>query len=186
MTRLYTRAIPAWLDNSYTTLIAEIGGLIVAVLGLRALLQWDVPLRHAIPTVAAILLLTIAVPSVWSAMRGLDGTRDGLVLAPGINEREKCFVDARQNWAVNFMRWVSARIPKDASFAFSGRADPVCVQLVLFPRVWAPSNEKAQYRVYAGVVPADVRARIQAERQLPPASRTIQSYGRDLLVVRDP
>jgi hypothetical protein len=160
--------------------------LLAAVFGLRLFLQWSAPLRQAVPTVAALVLIAVAVPSVWGSMRGLDGARDGLVLAPGINEREKCFVDSGQGWAVNFTRWVAEQIPADARFAYSGRADPVCVQLVLFPRVWAPSDEHVRYRVYGGVVPRDVRDRLRAEERLPAAARTVQSYGRNLLIVRDP
>jgi hypothetical protein len=158
----------------------------VAVLVLRALLHWRVPLRVGVPTAAALVLVAFAVPSVWGAMRALDGTRDGLLLAPGINEREKCFVDTHQDWAVNFTRWVAKRIPTDAEFDYLGRADPVCLQLVLFPRVWAATGDPAQYRIYAGIVPERVRARLRAERRLPPASRTIERYGRDLLLVREP
>jgi hypothetical protein len=159
---------------------------VVAVFALRALLQWSVPLRRALPIVAALFLTAFAVPSVWSAMRGLDGARDGLVLAPGINEREKCFVDSGQDWAVNFTRWVAKRIPRDATFSYSGRADPVCIQLALFPRVWAASDVPSQYRVYGGVIPPAVRDQLRAEQRLPPASRTIQVYGRNLLLFKVP
>jgi hypothetical protein len=163
-------------------------GFVAAVVVLRALLPWRVPLRLGIPTAAALVLIAFAVPSVWAAMRGLDNGRDHLVLAPGINEREKCFVDGHQDWAVNFTRWVAARIPENARFTYKGRADPVCVQLVLLPRLWAATGEPSQFTVYAGAVPDAVRARLRAERRLPAGSRTIQRYGGEdeLLLVREP
>jgi hypothetical protein len=153
---------------------------------LRALLPWRVSLRLGIPTAAALVLIAFAVPSVWAAMRGLDRGRDQLALAPGIDEREKCFVDAKQDWAVNFTRWVAERIPEDARFTYMGRADPVCVQLVLLPRLWAATGERSQFSVYAGSVPEEVLARVRAERRLPAPARTVQSYGDDLLLVREP
>ena len=152
---------------------------------LRSLLHWRVPLRLGVPTAAAFVLCALAVPAVWGAMRGLDGTRDGLVLAPGINEREKCLVDGHQDYAVNFTRWVAARVPDHARIAYQGNADPVCVQLALLPRVFAAAGERPQFRVYAGRVPQSVRDRLRGERRLPAGERRIERYARDLLLIRE-
>jgi hypothetical protein len=165
---------------------AEVAGLVAAAAVLRALVPGGGPLRLGVPTAVALVLIAFAVPSVWGAMRGLDAGRDQLVLAPGINEREKCFVDGHEDWAVNFMRWVAQRVPEHARFAYLGTGDPVCVQLVMLPRLLAESGQKAQFTVYANAVPEAVRAKLRAERRLPPASRTVQRYGDGLLVVREP
>jgi hypothetical protein len=164
---------------------AEVAGLVAAAAVLRALVSGGGSLRLAVPTAVGLVLIAFAVPSVWGAMRGLDTGRDNLVLAPGINEREKCFVDGHQDWAVNFMRWVARRVPEHARFAYSGTADPVCVQLVMLPRLLADSGEQARFAVYANAVPEAVRAKLRAERRLAPASRTVQRYRDDLLVVRE-
>jgi len=154
-----------------------------AVLG--AVLGWPIGLRRAVPIAVAVVLTTFALPSLWAAARGLDGVRDGLKAPEGFNEREKCFIDVGQQGAIPFVRWVRERIPAGATFELAGRLDPGCFQLVLLPRVWAAKGERPQYRVYAGAVPGDVRARIRAERRLPAGGRTVESFSGDELLVRE-
>jgi len=154
-----------------------------AVLG--ALLGWPIRLRRAVPIVVAVVLTTLALPSLWAAARGLDGVRDGLKAPKGFGEREKCFIDVGQQSAIPFVRWVRERIPAGATFELAGRLDPGCFQLVMLPRVWAAKGEPPQYRVYAGAVPGDVRARLRAEQRLPAGARTVARFGDDELLVRE-
>ena len=109
--------------------------MVAGVVVLRALFGRRIPLSLGTPVVAAVLLTILVVPGVWGAMRGLDLVRDDLRLAPGINEREKCLVDAHQDWAVNFSRWLTERMPPDSRFALSGSVPRVCLQLGLLPRL---------------------------------------------------
>ena len=156
-----------------------------AVVVLRALVPWPVSLRAGVPTAVAVMLIGLAVPALWTAMRGLDNGRDELTPPSGISDREKCLVDGGHHYAVEFTRWLAPRVPEDARIAYTGRADPVCMQLNLLPRVMAAEGERADYSVYANIVPDDVRAKLAAEEALAPEARTVQRFQGDLLLVRE-
>jgi len=159
--------------------------MVAGVVVLRALFGRRIPLSLGTPVVAAVLLTILVVPGVWGAMRGLDFVRDDLRLAPGINEREKCLVDAHQDWAVNFSRWLTERMPPDSRFALSGSVPRVCLQLGLLPRLMVGFDEPRDFSVYVGDLPAEVRARLRAERRLPATERTVERYAKLAAIVEE-
>jgi hypothetical protein len=129
----------------------------VAAAFLRALLTRRVALSSGITLVVALLVTLLAVPGVWAAMRGLDGVRDGLKLAPGITEREKCLVDGGHPEVIGVARFLQKNVPPDARLAVRGGHLPeVCLQLSLLPRVMVKASEPHTYTLYYGDIPEGV------------------------------
>lgn len=155
------------------------------VVALRALLPWRPSIRDGVPAAVALVLIGVGVPFVWSSMRGLDDVREQLLPPTSISAREKCLVDGGQGSSIDFTRWLTDRIPSDARFAYLGQIDPVCLQLILLPRVMAADGERADYSVFANEVPQEVLAKLAAEERLAPAERTVQRYEGNLLLVRE-
>jgi hypothetical protein len=122
---------------------------------LRALLGRRLPFATGTPVVAALLITVLVVPSVWGAVRGLGAVRDGLVLAPGTGEREKCLIDGGRSQMVEASRWLQARIPSDARISLSGPAPRVCLQLSLLPRLFVHSSEPHDFSVYYRTEPPE-------------------------------
>ena len=121
----------------------------LAAIALRALLGRPGRLRAAVPFTAAVLVSLLAVPGVWGAMRGLDSVRDGLELAPGINEREKCLLDGGHDDLIDVSRRLAEAMPEDSRFALVGHIERVCLQLTLLPRVMVARDAPRDFTVYA-------------------------------------
>ena len=155
------------------------------VVALRALLPWRLSIRDGVPAAVALVLIGVGVPFVWSAMRGLDVTREQLLPPTSISAREKCLVDGGHGWSIDYVRWLDDRIPSDARVSYRGQIDPVCLQLNLLPRVLAADGERADYAVYANEPPPAVLAKLESEEKLPPEDRTVQRYEGSLLLVRE-
>ena len=115
---------------------------------LRALLGRRLPFSTGTPVVAALLITVLVVPSVWGDLRGLGSVRDGLVLAPGTGEREKCLIDGGRSQMVGASRWLQERIPTGARISLSGPAPRVCLQLSLLPRLLVHSSEPHEFTIY--------------------------------------
>jgi hypothetical protein len=137
---------------------------VVAAALIRALAGRRIALGMAIPAAIALLFAVLAVPAVWGGLRGADAVRDGLVVAPGINEREKCLVDGGHGDVVGLSRFVIQRVPPDAQLAVHGSVPQVCLQLTLLPRRFVRDSEPHEFTLYTGAdIPADVRSRPGAE-----------------------
>jgi hypothetical protein len=156
-----------------------VAGFVVVAAVLRALVPWRPSLPDGVAVAVALVLVGVGVPFVWAAMRGLDATRDQLTPPHGVSAREKCLVDGGHGYAVAFTRWIDERVPPDARIVYMGRADPVCMQLNLLPRVMAAKGERADYSVYANLVPDDVRAKLAA------GERSVLRFQGDLLLVHE-
>jgi len=156
--------IPAWLDNSYTQVASEALGFLVAAALLRALVGRRIALGVFVPAAVALLLAVLVVPAVWNGLRAGDAVRDSLVLAPGINEREKCLVDGGHNDDVGLSRFVIAHVPPNGKLAVHGSAPQACLQLTLLPRQFVLDSEPHEYTLYTGAaIPPGARSRPGAE-----------------------
>jgi hypothetical protein len=140
-----------------------VAGFVLAAALFRALLGRRPPLGAAVPAVVALTFAVLVVPAVWGGMRTAGGVRGGLVLAPGINEREKCLVDGGSSDAVGISHFVIQRVPPQARLAVYGTVPRVCLQLTLLPRRFVGAAEPHDYSLYTGDIPPDVRARPGAE-----------------------
>jgi hypothetical protein len=163
----------ATVSGPYTDLPLQIagflaGGLILALLiGRRG--GWSF-----VPLAACVFLAILAVPALWGAAGGLDRVRGSLATAPGISEREACLVESGATEALGMSRWLAARIPASATFAYdAGEFDTPCLQFALLPRRIVARSAHPQYMVYAAPRdPAD-QARLRRQRKLPAAQRSI-------------
>lgn len=146
-------------------------GLVLAAGGLRALLGRPSSLAGGVPVAAALLVTLLAAPAVWGGMRGLDGVREGLALAPGVSEREKCMLDGGHEELIEPSRRLIGAIPAGSRFTVQGKGLAlVCLQLTLLPRLIVAEDQPHDYTLYYGRPPADVRARL---RSRDPAVRRI-------------
>lgn len=137
-------------------------GLVLAAVGLRVLLGRPLSLTAGIPVAAALLVTLLAAPALWGGVRGTDGVRDGLALAPGISEREKCMLDGGHTELIEPSRRLIGAIPAGSRFAVRGSGLAlVCLQLTLLPRLIVHEDEPRDYTLYYGPPPADVRARLK-------------------------
>ncbi len=137
-------------------------GFVVAAAGMRALVGRPRSLAAGVPFAAAVLVTLLAVPAVWGGMRGLDSVRDGLALAPGISEREKCMLDGGHTSLIEPSRRLIGAMPAGSRFAVSGPGvDVVCLQLALLPRLMVDAKEPRDYTLHYDDIPADVRARLK-------------------------
>jgi hypothetical protein len=133
-----------------------------------------IALGAGVPAAVALLFAVLAVPAVWGGLRGADSVRDGLVLAKGVNEREKCLVDGGHGDVVGLSRFVIQRVPPDARLAVHGKVPQVCLQLTLLPRMFVRDSQPHQFTLYTGEIPPGVRARPGAE-----------AYGDTAVLVRE-
>jgi len=135
-------------------------GFVVAAALIRTLLARRIPLGAVVPAAVALLLALLVVPAVWAGLRTADGVRASLVLAPGINEREKCLVDAGHGDVVGISRFVIQNSPPDSRLAVHGSVPQVCLQLTLLPRRFVSDAEPHDYSLYTGAaIPDDARKR---------------------------
>lgn len=135
-------------------------GFVVAAALIRTLLARRIPLGAVVPAAVALLLAVLVVPAVWAGLRTADAVRGGLVLAPGINEREKCLVDAGHGDVVGISRFVIKNVPPESQLAVHGPVPQVCLQLTLLPRRFVSDSEPHAYSLYTGAaIPAGARER---------------------------
>jgi len=152
-----------------------VAGFIVAAWLLRAFAGQRMSLYAGVPVVVALLFAVLVAPAVWGGLRGADSVRDGLILAPYTNEREKCLIDGGHGDVVELSRFVIRNVPPEARLAVHGSVPQVCLQLTLLPRRFVGDSEPHEFTLYTGAdIPADVRSRPGAE-----------PYGNSAVLVRE-
>jgi hypothetical protein len=139
-------------------------GFVVAAALIRALVGRRIALGAAVPVAVALLFAVLVVPGVWNGLRAGDAVRKSLVVAPGVNEREKCLVDGGHSDIVGLSRFVIRNVPEDARVALHGAVPRVCLQLTVLPRRFVFDSDAHDFSLYTGSdIPADVRSRPGAE-----------------------
>jgi hypothetical protein len=139
----------------------------------------------SVPLVVTVVLTVVAVPAVWGGLGTMDRVRGSLTLAPGIQEREACFVEAGRQDALAMERWLAARIPASATFAYdAGQYDTPCLQYALLPRLIVARSQSPQYLVYSEPRDPAARALLRAQRRLPAAQRRLEFLGPHIALER--
>lgn len=175
----------ATIVSPYLTLPLEVAAVFAGA-AILVMLVRPLPRVAAVPSVVTLLLAVIAVPQLWGMSGTLDATRTGLQTAPGVAPDEACLVEAGDNAAVPFVRWLRQRMPSSATFAYDSRLyDEPCFQLAMLPRLITLPARHPEYTVYA--YPADRASRrlLARQRRLPPARRRIQFYRPNLALERN-
>jgi hypothetical protein len=131
-------------------------------------------LYAGVPVVVALLFAVLVAPAVWGGLRGSDTVRDGLILAPYTNEREKCLIDGGHSDDVELSRFVIRNVPSGAQLAVHGPVPQVCLQLTVLPRRFVRDDEPHEFTLYTGQIPPDVRTRPGA-----------MPYGKSAVLVRE-
>jgi hypothetical protein len=175
----------ATIVSPYFTLALQVAG-VVAAAAILVMLVRPLPRVAAVPTVVTLVLAVVAVPQLWGFSGSLDTTRTGLQIAPGIGSTEACLVEAADNTAVPFVRWLKQRMPPSATFAYVSRAyDEPCFQLAMLPRLITPPTQRPEYTVYADPPDPASRRRLARERRLLAAQRRIQFFAPNLALERN-
>jgi hypothetical protein len=172
------------ISGPYTHLALEVTGFLAAAVVLAVLTGrkagWT-----SVPLVVTVVLTVVAVPALWSGLGAMDGVRGSLILAPGITEREACFVEAGRPDALAMSRWLAEHIPASSTFAYdAGKFDTPCVQYALLPRRIVARSQSPQFLVYAKPRDPAARALLRSQHQLPVAQRRLDFLNRDIALER--
>jgi hypothetical protein len=172
------------ISGPYTYLPLQVAGFLAAAVVLGVLTGrrtgWT-----SVPLVVAVMLAVVAVPALWGGLGTNDRVRSSLKLAPGITERETCFVEAGRPDALAVERWLAARIPASATFAYdAGQFDTPCMQYALLPRRIVARSQAPQFLVYSKPRDSAAQALLRAQRRLPRAQRRFEFFNRDVALAR--
>jgi len=172
----------ASIVNNYTVLPLQVAGVLVA--GVVLVMLARIPRALAVPMAAAALLTVIAVNQLWSGAGAFDAVRKDLTgIGPGAGEREKCLFAGGNTDMIGFGRWLSQRMPSDATFRYvSTGFDRPCFQFAMLPRRMV--SGPARFTVYADPKDPESIARLADQRKLPQSDREIEFYSPNFAIER--
>jgi hypothetical protein len=166
----------ASLISPYTTLVLQVAA-IVAAAAVLVLFAPGVARRVAVPIVAALLLIIVAVQIVWSASGTFDAVRLSLANTAGVGDREVCMVEGSHPDLVPFARWISERTPPDAKIAYVTRSfDRPCFQFALLPRRMTSDRGSADYVMYLDPIDDASQRYLAAQRKRSPGKRDVEFF----------
>jgi hypothetical protein len=139
----------ATIITPYTTLAAQLAGVLLAGIGLARAVRGLKP-AQALATASVGLLAVVLIPTLWGAAAGDEAIRSTLVTGHGVRARELCFTANGQTASIGFARWLEARIPERADVGFEpGTVGANCLQLDLLPRRFVPASAKPAWVILA-------------------------------------
>jgi hypothetical protein len=174
-------AVPATIITPYSTLVVELGAILILALLLARVMRGYRP-AEALATAGVGLLVILLGPAIWNAAAVNDQIRAALASGPGVRANEKCFTANGHGDLIPYARWLETRIPPHDDVAFSGPS-VICMQLVLLPRRFVALSANPRWLILNRRLSAAERRTVRRTRTLPVDQRPIMVFapGRALL-----
>jgi hypothetical protein len=162
--------------SPYGTIVLQVAAIVAAGAAL-VLFAPSVSRRAAVPTVAALLLLIVAVQMLWAGSATFDNVRLSLANTAGVGDREVCMVEGSHPDLVPFARFIQSRTPPDATIGYVTRSfDRPCFQFAILPRRMTSDLDNADYVMYLDPLDKPTQERLAREFKRPESRRDIEFF----------